>query len=328
MQLPDSIIGRNEQTPGERGVEAAAAPLVAYAGALQAFRKQLLDLYAAQGAVLGRKVLPWSLGTTWGYWLAEWNGMRASKQTSAASIGEDEVRLFYDLCQLVRPSCSYVIGNSFGFSTFCLALAWPEGRVVAIDNWSEPDTAALNQPLTAAVTEAGGFSNVHVHTGSSPDDTAAALAAGGCSGEPLSIAFIDGLHREAAAYADFTGLLPHLNSRSVVLWHNVNATPAAFRDGWESGGSGLFDQSHVLRTHGPLGIYYSSAEHPMLHQYLENSSIVWPEWERYIDLVSHEDDLQRFFELRASAPWRLGAALTRPIRKLAGRLRKGPASGA
>jgi predicted O-methyltransferase YrrM len=320
MKTPDGIFAGAERPP-EPDMRRGASPLVAYAETLHAFRGRLFGLYAAQGAILERKVMPWSLGTTWGYWLAGWNGMQASKLNSAASIGDDEVRLFYDLCQLVRPSCSYIIGNSFGFSTFCLALAYPEGRVIAIDNWSEPDTAALNQPLTAAVTAAGGFTNVHVHTGSSPDDTAAALAAGGCGDQPISIAFIDGLHRESAALADFTGLLPHLDRRSVVLWHNVNATPGAFRDGWRAGGNALFDQMQVLRTHGPLGIYYSSTEHPALRAYLEDSSVIWPEWERYIHLVSHEAELNRFLELSASAPWRMAATLTRPIRMLVGRVR-------
>ena len=297
------------------------APAVPYAEALHALRERLFGLYADQGALLERKVMPWSLGTTWGYWLREWKGMRASKENSAASIGDDEVRLFSDLCQLVRPEVSYVIGNSFGFSTFCLALAWPRGRVVAIDNWSEPDTAAINQPLTDAIIAAGGFGNVVVHTGSSPADTRAALEAAGCAGRPLSIAFIDGLHRNDAALADFRGLLPHLDERSIVLWHNVNTTADAFREGWRGGGNRLYDQMHVLRTHGPLGIYYARAAHPAVHRYLADSSLVWPEWERYIHLVSSEDELQRFERMARSVPWRMAAAVTRPLRSLLKRLR-------
>jgi predicted O-methyltransferase YrrM len=208
----------------------------------------------------------------------------------------------------------FVIGNSFGLSTMCLALAAPEGRVVSIDNWSDPETASMHRPLCELILAEEKLDRVHIHFGSSPRDTAAALAAGGIT-TPLSIAFIDALHRDEAASADFSGLVPFLDERSIVLWHNVHLTARAFRESSRMLGRSLFDEQHVLRTHGPLGIYFASKAHPRLVEYLRDGSLIWPEWQRYVDLLSHEQDLYRFRELSSGALWKLGAAITRPLRR-------------
>jgi predicted O-methyltransferase YrrM len=278
------------------------------------FRARLLGLYESRQVVLGRKSSPWDLGTTWGYWLKEWRGVKAREEGSAASIGEDEMKLFFDFCQLVRPESMFVIGNSFGLSTLCLALAAPEGRVVSIDNWSDPETASMHRPLCEAIIAEERLEHVHMYSGSSPHDTAAALAAGGIK-SPLSLAFIDALHRDDAASADFGGLVPFLDERSIVLWHNVHLTSRAFRESSTKLGRSLLDQQHVLRTHGPLGIYFSSRAHPHLAEYLKDGSLIWREWERYVDLLCHEQDLYRFRELSSRPLWKLGAAITRPLRR-------------
>ncbi|HWG51876.1 MAG TPA: class I SAM-dependent methyltransferase [Gemmatimonadaceae bacterium] len=255
----------------------------------RAFRQQLFDLFTAEGAVLETKDIPSSLGTTWGYWLSEWDGRHPEMQRSAASIGEDEIKLFYDLCQLIQPARSYIIGNSFGLSTFCLALAWPAGFVVAIDTWGDADTLNMAKPLFERIMAHHDMANVRVHTGASPQDTPAALTLFPTTAKPLSLYFIDGLHRNPAALHDFEGALPFLDSSSVVLWHNVNAVSESFRMAYEQGGRALFDQHHVLRTHGPLGIDYSSTAHPLLHAYLHDATLIWNNWEYYMALLERED---------------------------------------
>jgi len=282
-----------------------------------AFRQRLADIYARQGAVLEKKEMAWGMGTTWGYWLAEWRGMRPTVPRSAASIGEDEIRLFHDLAVLTQPDSAFVVGHSFGLSTLCLALATPFTRVVAIDNWGDANTSHLARPLSEAIIRDERLSDrVHVHQGTSPDDTAEALRQGGVHA-PLALAFIDGLHREEAAAADFRGLVPHLSPRSVVLWHNVHLTERAFRTGHEAV-AGWFDECHVLRTHGPLGIYFSSRQHPLLSAYLQQGSLIWSEWQRYIHLLTHERELQRFESLRNGAAWRFVAKVSGPLRRALG----------
>lgn len=280
-----------------------------------AFRRELAGLYERQGATLERKEMAWAMGTTWGYWLAKWHGMRPRAERSAASIGEDEIRIFYELAQLTRPSSSLVIGHSFGLSTFCLALASPESRVVAIDNWGDGDTSFIARPLSEAIIADEGLSHrVYVHAGTSPADTSEALHRGGVDAT-LDLAFIDGLHNDEAAVADFHGLVPHLSPRSIVLWHNVHRTVNAFTAGTATTNA-WFDQRHVLRTHGPLGIHFSSHEHPLLHSYLTNQSLIWPEWERFIHLTTHEDELRRFEAMQRSAAWKIIAKVSRPLRRM------------
>jgi predicted O-methyltransferase YrrM len=289
--------------------------LVDYLTEYHAFKDELFGLYGGEGARLATKESSYGMGTARGFWLAEWEGRRASAERTAASIGDDEIKLFYDVCQLVRPSLSYVIGNSFGLSTFCLALAWPAGRVAAIDNWSEPDTQVLARPLTERIVAARGWERrVHIHTGSSPGDTPAALAAAG--GGPVSLFFIDGWHRDPAALADFVGALPHLDRRSVVFWHNVNEVAGAFEFAYRDHARELFDEHVVLRTQGPMGVYYNRTEHPGLHTYLTDSCLVWRDFDRLRQLLENQFFLRRMLELRDTPSWKLAKAVSWPLRRI------------
>ncbi|MGQ0764275.1 MAG: class I SAM-dependent methyltransferase [Gemmatimonadota bacterium] len=280
------------------------------------FRHSLFGLYERRGVHLEHKEMPWTLGTTWGYWLGSWNGKAATDTACAASIGEDEIRLFHDVCELTDPATALVIGHSFGLSTFCLALAAPAARVVALDNWSDVDSTILQKPLTEAILASGETPNVHLHEGESPRDLAAAIECAGISGT-LDLVFIDGMHTDQAAAADFAGLRPWLGKRTIVFWHNVHLTGHAFHDGAGGTAARLYDVRSVLRTHGPMGIYYSSEAHPLLNEYLRAASLFWPEWRRYVHLTSHERELIRFESIRSGAPWRAMAAVGRPLRHLA-----------
>ena len=104
---------------------------------LSKIKEASFNYYKEKGITFERKQHPRGLGTTWGYRLSSSHATKNSQKTSGSSIGEDEIKLFYDICSLISPSASYVIGHSFGFSTLVLALSNPEGVVIAIDNWSE-----------------------------------------------------------------------------------------------------------------------------------------------------------------------------------------------
>lgn len=288
----------------------------AYYTEFRDFKKRLFDLYATEGAVLKPKDVPASLGTTKGYWLAEWDGRRPEHPRSSASIGDDEIKLFYDLCQIVQPTRSYIIGNSFGLSTFCLATAWPSGSVVAIDTWGDVDTRNLAKPLFERIISSRGIGNVQVHAGPSPQETplAVKLFPPVEGSQAISLYFIDGLHRNPAALDDFVGALPYLDRSSVVLWHNVNDVAESFETAYERHGRSLFDQHHVLRTHGPMGIDYSSEAHPELHAYLNDFTLIWQDWERYMALLD-QDAMQRFGEggPRRSLPYRVASSAYRRV---------------
>jgi predicted O-methyltransferase YrrM len=258
--------------------------LASYLADVRAYKDKLFGLYAAAGAVLGRKETARGGGTSWGYRLISCPGYDSGGKPTGTSIGDDEIRIFYDICQLIQPRHSLVIGNGFGVSAFALALGWPEGEVVAMDNWSEGEAGIVARDLSLKICHAAGMSKrVTIFTGTSPADIPAAVRPwleGGM--DKLDLAFIDGLHTDAAAAADFQGLQPYLRPQSVVLWHNIHATSRAFQETADGEGGTLWLQHPALRTYGPLGIYYHPVEQPALHQYLQLTNLIWNDWSRYL----------------------------------------------
>lgn len=237
-------------------------------------KRALFALYA--GDILERKVVARGGGWTWGYQL-----MVNGKIASGASIGEDEIRLFLDLPHLIGGRFAYCIGVAFGLSTFALALSRPEMTVFGIDNFTEgAATGATRRRVENCIRER--FGNVRLHVGTSPQDTPACLTALPRDGR-LDLVFIDGLHLDAAAGADFAGVLPYLGESSVVLWHNTYATPQAFRDSYDPN---HFDTSWVLRTYGVLGIYFNRSAHPALDQYLRDHCLPWNDWEAHLAILN------------------------------------------
>lgn len=272
------------------------------------FKAALFGMYEQQQARLVRKVNSHTDGTTWGYRLVLDS---AQSKATGSSIGEDEIRIFYDICQLVQPKTTYVIGNAFGFSTMCLATAWPEGKVVAIDNWSEGEFGQRARELTLKLIEENRLGDrVMIHTGSSPGDTPAALARLGAE-VPLTMVLIDGLHTEEAGRADFAAVRSHLREDSVVFWHSL----VGFEHSYASLGGALFDQHRVLRTHGPLGIFYNSRRHPLLHTYLEDACLFWDDWQTTVRLVPMRACIPELERVMRSVPFR---AFRKARRMLAG----------
>jgi predicted O-methyltransferase YrrM len=275
--------------------------LNSYLDEIRAFKRALFGAYEAEGCRFERKIPARAGGTTWGYRLTEWNGRRLAAKATGSSIGEDEIRVIHDIVQLTRPTSVYIIGNAFGFSTICFALAAPGARVVAIDNWSEGDDSLAARDLTLKVAAQRGLTNVHLHTGSSPDDTPAAMTEGKIAGK-LSIFFIDGMHTDEAAFRDFVGALPYLDATSVVLWHNAYSVRNGFRSAYEQHGNKLFDRNVVLRTYGPLGVTYHAGKHAELDRYFQETSLLWNDWDRFIGAFkATEKGAQRGFLRRTIA---------------------------
>lgn len=262
-----------------------------YVADIRGFKESLFALYDQDGYKLVRKIRDPG-GSTWGYRLMLDN---SSEKTTGSSMGEDEIKLFYDICHIIKPSATFVVGHAFGMSTFCLATAWPQGKVIAIDNWSEGEHAKFARDLTFRIIRNHALDNVVIHTGSSPQDTPAALAG---QAEKLSLVFIDGLHTDEAAYADFQGVKDRLGEDSVVLWHNVDDVPRAFERAYAEFASRLFDQHSVLRTHGPIGIFYNSRTQSLLHTYLQDLCLIWENWEVYHRTMRSSGKIQEFERLR------------------------------
>ena len=285
---------------------------------LRDFKQRLFALYEVEHAALAPKGVPWRLGLSHGYRLDSWADARAATKLTGASIGDDEIKCFFDICTLTQPKLLYVIGHAFGLSTFCLALAAPEGRVVAIDDWSEGEAGTVARDLTFRIIERAGLANVFVYTGRSPGDTMDALASAGAPDRRLDLAFIDGLHTNEAARADYEGFHERLDRRSVVLWHNVHAVAPAFYGAFDELGSKLFDSHAVLFTQGPLGIFYDSREHPLIRTYLEDESLIWPDWQLVMPVLLNVAWARRQLAIRQTKPWKLARTVLQPLRRVTG----------
>lgn len=232
----------------------------AYYAALAASKRALFALY--DGEQLKRKFLQarhrevatecWTWGHQFRY---------EGESACGSSIGEDEIKLFLEIGDLIDMRSSATIGVAFGLSLFALAIGRPSATAIGIDDYSDHRGEGTNY-VRAFVerTIADKVPNARLQIGSSPDDTAAAVG----THAPLGLAFIDGEHTDRAAKGDFEGLSPHLDARSVVLWHDTPQVLGAFK----SCADARWDQRVILRTYRRMGLYYNAVEHPALHAYL------------------------------------------------------------
>lgn len=129
-----------------------------------------------------------------------------------------ETLFLSSLSQSQKPQNIFIVGNSFGWSTFALALANPDATIVALDNVSEGNHARFAFDLSQKIAGTE-FPNVIIIEGSSPQDVASCVEQH-LKG-PIDLALIDGLHTNEQQTKDFLAIEPHLSSSSLVLFHDV-----------------------------------------------------------------------------------------------------------
>jgi hypothetical protein len=119
-----------------------------------------------------------------------------------------------------KPRTILVIGNSFGWSTFALALLCPQAHVYAVDIGDTPFTEEwIDRSNQIAEAEALA---VTVIKGASPHAVDQLLGPGGAlEGQTLDLVLIDGLHSPEQVGLDLTAVLPALSEGSVVLCHDA-----------------------------------------------------------------------------------------------------------
>lgn len=130
-----------------------------------------------------------------------------------------EVYFFESLFQLLHPSRILVIGNSFGWSSYALAMLNPDARVLTIevgeesftDMWIELSNEIANREGLAA----------RAVKGRSPDDLEKIMAQEDFA--EVDFALIDGGHSPSHIRADFEGMFPHASVDAVFVFHDVVA---------------------------------------------------------------------------------------------------------
>lgn len=140
-------------------------------------------------------------------------------QTYHLGITMREIAFLESLSSLSDFKNIFIIGNSFGFSTFALALMNPQAKVVAIEIGMEPFT---DQWITRTndIARAEGL-NIKVVKGSSPENNAEIIERE--FGGSVDFAFIDALHTNEAVQRDFDSLRPFGHRRTIFGFHDVLA---------------------------------------------------------------------------------------------------------
>jgi len=134
---------------------------------------------------------------------------------------ESDIDLFIRISHLLAARSVFIIGNAFGYSTFCLAEIFKEAYIDVIDAEVEGEDNKLGSEITRIIAKRH-YPNVKLTIGFSPQDTPKAIrpeAMAQFGGYDL--VFIDGLHTNEQIVKDFEGILPFLSPRCIIAIHDV-----------------------------------------------------------------------------------------------------------
>jgi len=140
-----------------------------------------------------------------------------SRRTLSVSGGftVTDAFLFMQIQRVYDPKSVFVIGNSFGLSTFVLAEVFPGAVIDAIDAEIEGLEAKIGTALTREIA-AKYFPNVNVTVGFSPNDIPSALRR-----ERYDLVFVDGGHTNEQMLLDFHGILAYCSEECAIVFHDV-----------------------------------------------------------------------------------------------------------
>ncbi len=179
--------------------------------------------------------------------------------TNGFGIAMQEIYFLECLFERFRPRCIFAIGNSTGWSSFALALANPQARVVAIDaGFDRNALAGIGFTNTVAAEEGLDLRAVQAV---SPQDVASVI--GEHLAAPVEFAFIDGYHSSEQVVLDFAAIEAHADPGCVYLFHDVHDFKLGPGIEAIAGRSGLAWHL-LLGTPSGMAIVYDPARHPTL----------------------------------------------------------------
>jgi hypothetical protein len=152
-------------------------------------------------------------------WLSDYTFLfqGTSSCTHHLEIAPQEIGFMECALETVEAWNILVIGNSFGWSTFALALSCPGARVVAMDCADEAFTLEWID-RTNSIVETESLS-VRAVKGRSPGDIDSVIDAE-FDGK-LDLVFFDGDHSNDAVANDFYTVRPHANPQCLYVFHDV-----------------------------------------------------------------------------------------------------------
>ncbi len=164
-----------------------------------------------------------------GFGLGE--GWRASTHIQETKSGKmlrtgggfhaSDIELFLRISEKFPVRSIFIVGNAFGYSTFCLSEIFKGAVVDAIDAEIEGKDNRRGSEITRAIAQKH-YPNVRLIIGFSPQDTPKAVHPDILKKlKGYDLVFIDGKHTNGQMVKDFVGLIPFLSPRCVVAFHDV-----------------------------------------------------------------------------------------------------------
>jgi predicted O-methyltransferase YrrM len=118
----------------------------------------------------------------------------------------------------------FIIGNAFGFSTFCFKLIFNNCQIDVIDAEAEGASNVDGSELTKNIIKENNW-DINLYIGTSPKDIKSAMRFA-----KYDIVFIDGYHSNEQITQDFNGISPYLSTNYIVFLHDMGL--AKLHDGF------------------------------------------------------------------------------------------------
>jgi len=136
-----------------------------------------------------------------------------------------DVFTFTMLSKFSKIDNIFIIGNSFGLSTFILADLFPNSKVDVIDAELEGLDVQIGSDLTKKFANET-FKNVNLTLGFSPQNLKSAMRS-----ERYNFFFVDGLHTNEQILLDYEGILPFCDDNCIIYFHDV--VSCEMQESWE-----------------------------------------------------------------------------------------------
>jgi hypothetical protein len=129
-----------------------------------------------------------------------------------------DIKAFLMIAQRQTISSIFIIGNGWGWSTFCLATVFPGAIIDVIDAQNEGNDCVFGSDITLQIASKNNI-KVDLTIGLSPQDTQVAAKH---KNTPYELVLIDGRHGEMQMVEDFVSSVPFTNKeRCVYVFHSV-----------------------------------------------------------------------------------------------------------
>ncbi len=148
-----------------------------------------------------------------------WLIKESKNHTDGLGISTQEIYFLECLFEEFSPKNIFIVGNSFGWSTFAMSLLNPASKIVAIDSgFSKNSLDGID--FTNRTAKEENLRNVLALQAASPQDVEGVVKS---SFEgPVDFVFIDAMHTNEHILLDFTAVQPVSAENCVFLFHDIH----------------------------------------------------------------------------------------------------------